>query len=354
MYSVVKLLHALVRVRRSKMKMHSVRQILMVSTILFGAVAHAQALDSLAGPPFTDPSYTFKMPPEWRGKRIQYEEWAGKADIAVTLEQDVYQMLLPLIEKFGKENGIRVAVKEGTCGISAGMLSRKVVDIGGFCCPPGKEDRLPGLKFHTLGIVAKAFLVHPENPVENVSPRELRDIFQGKISHWSELKTTDHGQGPPLAIKPVARFHCPLRPGHWRLLLDREDLFSPRLYEVGSIPDMIAAVAMNKGAIGWETLGMVEHYRNMGAVKPLKIDGHPPGDGGALAAKKYPFYRTYSITTWEGKGVENQKAKALVEYLLKAVEGIDSATYGLATSSKLRKAGWKFKGNELVGEPNPK
>ncbi len=213
---------------------------------------------------------------------------------------------------------------------------------------------MPGLKFHTLGIVAKAFLVHPENPVDNVSVKELRDIFRGKIRRWSELKTKDGRPGPPLTIKPVGRFHCPLRPGHWRFLLDNENLFSPELYEVGSMPDMIAAVAANKGAIGWETLGMVEHYRNMGRVIPLRIDGKSPSDVEALAAKRYPFYRTYNITTWEGKGVENPKAKALVDYLFNAVEGIDPVRSGMATASRLRKAGWKFKGNELVGEPNPK
>lgn len=194
--------------------------------------------------------------------------------------------------------------------------------------------------------------MHPENPVDNVSVKELRKIFQGKISRWSELKAKDGRPGPPLTIKPVGRFHCPLRPGHWRSLLDSEDLFSPRLYEVGSMPDMIAGVATNKGAIGWETLGMVEHYKDMGRVKTLKIDGNSPSDVEALATKRYPFYRTYNVTTWEGKDVENQKAKALVDYLINAVEGIDPVKSGIAPASTLRKAGWKFKGNELVGEPN--
>jgi ABC-type phosphate transport system substrate-binding protein len=67
------------------------------------------------------------------------------------------------------------------------------------------------------------------------------------------------------------------------------------------MPDMIAQVSSNKGAIGWEVLGMVEHYRNIGKVKPLRINGYSPTDVDAIAAKKYPFYRTYNITTWEGK-----------------------------------------------------
>jgi phosphate transport system substrate-binding protein len=324
--------------------------ILLFILILFSG--NARADDPLSGPAFTDPADIFKMPPEWEKQPIKYEEWAGNADISVTLEQDVYQMLLPLIRKFEKDKGLKVAVKEGTCGISAGMLSRKVVDIGGYCCPPAREDRLPGLKFHTLGIVAKAFLVHPENAVENVSAGELRNIFQGKLRRWSELKTRENRAGPALPIKPIGRFHCPLRPGHWRLLLENEDLFSTGLNEVGSMPDMIAAVATNKGAIGWETLGMAEHHSKMGVVKPLKINGRSPTDGAALAEGKYPFYRTYGITTWEVKGAENPNAKELVDYLLAAFEDIDPVRFGVAPASKLKKAGWKFREGELVGEPN--
>jgi phosphate transport system substrate-binding protein len=325
-----------------------------LAIILTAVLASAPTSSSapLTGPSFSDPAEVLTMPPEWQNQPLEYEEWAEGAAIAVTLEQDVYRMLLPLIEQFEQEKGIKVAVQEGTCGISAGMLSRKVVDIGGFCCPPPKEDRLPGLKFHTLGIVAKAFLVHPENPVAELSGKELREIFRGKIYRWSEIAAPDGSPGPPLLIKPVGRFHCPLRPGHWRLLLDNADLFSPNLYEVGSMPDMIAGVAANEGAIGWETLGMVEHYRHMGRVKSLRIDGYSPSDAEALAVGNYPYYRTYNLTTWTSEGLENPAAAALVDYLIKAVEGIDPARSGLATMSKLKKHSWKFQGSELIGEPD--
>ena len=323
--------------------------LILFVAFLFGVAVHA--VETLKGPSFIDPGQTFEMPAEWVKKPIGYERWADKADVSVTLEQDVYQMILPLIQKYAKQQGLKIAVKEGTCGISAGMLARKAVDIGGFCCPPGRQDRLPGLSFHTLGIVAKAFLVHPENPVESISAVELRDIFQGKLYRWSELKTRNGKPGPQWVIRPIGRFHCPLRPGHWRLLLDNQDLFSPRLYEVGSMPDMIAQVSANKGAIGWEVLGMVGHYKNVGKVKPLRIDGYLPTDGNAIATKRYPFYRTYNITTWEGKGVENPRARALVDYLLKEVHSL-GPEFGFVPASKLSKAGWTFKGDELIGEPD--
>ena len=316
--------------------------------------APAYAGDALQGPSFSDPSQTFSMPREWIERPIRHEKWAGKADIAVTLEQDVYQMILPLIERFAKERGIKIAVKKGTCGMAAGMLSRKAIDIGGFCCPPSREDRLPGLKFHTLGIVSIAFLVNPANPVESISAKKLRMIFRGQFYKWSQLTAADGRPGPPLEIKPVGRLHCPLRPGHWRLLLDNSDLFSPRLQEVGSIPDMIARVARNRGAIGWETLGMAEYYRNYGMVKPIRVGGLSPADTSAIATGMYPFYRVYNLTTWDGRNVENRDARALVTYLTKVLEDRGPSGLGFVPASMLRKAGWKFRGDELIGGPGGK
>ncbi|TAL24648.1 MAG: hypothetical protein EPN94_06775 [Nitrospirae bacterium] len=330
-----------------------IRFLILLGAIVFFSAsipAAERAIESLKGKPFTDPSQKFEMPPDWVKKTIKYEAWAEKADIAITLEQDVYQLILPLIKKFEKAHNLKIEIKEGTCGVSAGMLSRKVVDIAGFCCPPGKEDRLPGVKFHTLGIVSKAFLVHPDNPIDSVTERELTEIFRGRILQWSELKTSKGQPGPEWRIRTIGRFHCQARPGHWRQLLDSDKLFSPRTKEVSSIPIMIAQVAAYKGAIGWEVLDMAEKYANLGKVKPLRINGYAPDDRDAIAARKYPFYRTYNVTTWENKGLKNSNAEKLLEYLMKEVEGIDPKS-GFVSSSRLRNAGWKFQGNELIGEP---
>lgn len=314
------------------------------------AVSHAAQLDS-RGEVFSDPSKIAPMPEEWIKGPIKYVTEAGNADVTVVLDQDIYHTLLPLAQKFGKEHNLKVYFKEGTCGIAAGMLAAKTVDIGGFCCPPGKEDRLPGIRYHTLGLVAKAFFVHPSNPVDNITTKQLRDIYRGKIHRWSELKSQTGKPGLDFNIKAISRLHCKLRPGHWRQLLDKDKEFGPGIYEVGSIPDMISQVAESKDAIGWEVLTMADKYEKLGKVKALKIDGYRPNDPEALAVLKYPFYRTYTLSTWEGKGTENKNAQKLVDYLIKEFEKLDPSKFGFVSVSRLKKAGWKFHGDEVVAEP---
>ena len=58
-------------------------------------------------------------------------------DMVVSLDQQMYPAIKPIIDDYAKKNAIKILVKDGTCGISAGMLAKKSVDVGGFCCPPG-------------------------------------------------------------------------------------------------------------------------------------------------------------------------------------------------------------------------
>jgi DNA-binding transcriptional LysR family regulator len=290
------------------------------------------------------------MPDEWKRQPIRYDPSIGEVDLVVSLDQQMFQAFQPLIQEFARRHNLKIVVNKGTCGISSGMLARKAIDIGGFCCPPGITDRLPGLHFHTLGIAALVLIVHPDNPVDNLTIEQARQIFMGEIYRWSEIEIGDGRRGLNMPIQPIGRLHCKQRPGHWRLLLDNEDLFSPLIIEVGAIPDMILQVSNNIRAIGYETLWMVRLLRNRGKVKVLKINGYDPSDPVNLSSGKYPLYRVYNLTTWEGEGMTNPLAQKLVNYLLKQVEYLDSK-FGLIPASRLREAGWKFRGNELIGEP---
>lgn len=289
------------------------------------------------------------MPEGWKEQPVRYEPEIGPADIVVTLDQHLYPLFADYIRKYAARQRIKVRVDEGTCGITAGKLARKTADIGGYCCPPGEADRLPGLRFHTVGIMPVAVVVHKDNPVEDMDIRQARELFNGKFYRWSEIKDLGGRRGLNIRIEAIGRLHCKLRPGHWRLLLDNEDLFSPNLTEVGTIPDMISLVARMPGAIGYEVPMMIKRYAKQGKVKILRLNGVAP-EAPALSAGRYPLYRTLNLTTWEGKAVENEKAEELVRQLLKEAERLEGMD-GFVPSASLKKEGWKFKGDELIGEP---
>ena len=312
-------------------------------------IASAAPDHPLQGPAFSDPTRTVEMSDDWRAKPIADPARPGSPELIVTLDQHLYPALKPIIDAYAEERGLRIAVDEGTCGISAGALADKKAHIGGFCCPPGDGDRLPGLRFHTLGIAALALLVHPENPLETVTLDEARELFGGHTARWSALSRGEPGV-PTEPVEAIGRLHCKARPGHWRTLLADDDLFSPRLREVSTIPDMIAAVARRHPAIGYETLWMARKNHALGAVKTLRVNGASPHDETALIDGRYPLYRVYNITRWSEGPARDERADTLVEHLEARFHQVE-AKYGFIPAERLRQAGWRFVGDELVGGP---
>lgn len=324
---------------------------LLVLSALWGGsfYASAESIEHLHGHAFSDPEQLAPVPQDWRSRPARREARDQSADLVVSLGQQSWPILHEIIMEYARVNRLNIVVKQGTCGITAGRLLKKSVDIGAYCCPPGENDRLPGVEFHSLGISPIALIVHPDNPLTGVSVAQARDIFQGQVSRWNEPAIRHRGMLNRL-IRPVARLHCKIRPGHWRLLLDNEDQFSPRLFEVGVIPDMISQVARNPGAIGMEVPSMLAYHEARGKVKMLEIDGHRPQDLAYVRSGSYPLYRTYHLTTWTQDSRANRLSRRLVSWLQAHIEKI-YRDISFVPPSQLRAAGWKFRGDELIGAP---
>jgi phosphate transport system substrate-binding protein len=305
------------------------------------SAAAAFAGDELRGPAF-DPSRTpMEMDSGWTEQGIKR---GADITLSIDLNQQLELHLKPMVEQFAKERGIKLSTTRGTCGKSGGRISRKEVDVGGFCCPPGAIDRLPGLRYHTIGIQPLAFFVNTRNPVDGMTLKELRDIYQGKIDRWSAVG------GKDAVIQVVGSHHCAKRPGHWRLLLDSPDLFGPRFLEEGDMEDNIVIITQSPNAITYETLTVAKMFESRGPVKALKIDGVHPTELTKVATLEYPIYRTFNVTTWSEEPTQSEDADALVAFLTAEIERV-GREIGLVPVSSLREAGWQFEGDELVGEP---
>jgi len=321
-------------------------RILLSTMLLFGSAPLLAADHQHShAPDFSDPAVFADVPDGWSSKPVKHIDKYPDADLVVSLGQQSYPLFSDLIPEYARENNLKIVVKQGTCGITSGRLLKKKVDVGAFCCPPGKSDRLPGLKFYSLGISPIALIVNTKNPLNNVSSGQAREIFEGQISRWSEI-----GSDNKQLIKPVGRLHCKKRPGHWRSMLASGDNFSPRLFEVGVIPDMISQVSRSASSIGWETSLMVDYHQKKGDVKVLKIDGHSPTDIDYVLSGEYPLYRSYTLTAWEKKSKTNHEAVKLIHFLQQHVEKVHKEINFIPVS-RLKDAGWVFIGEELVGEP---
>lgn len=321
--------------------------ILFLSALIFYA-SPARAADLMGGPAFSDPSVTMPMPDEWQAQPVEYEEWADGAALAVLLDQHLYGVYLDLVKEFARARGVDIAVREGTCGISAGLLSGRKVDLAGFCCPPATSDRLPGLVYHTVGVGPLALIVHPNNPVDDITLGMAREVFAGRRTRWAQVPGAE-AMGSAL-IQPVARLHCKQRPGHWRLLLDNEDQFGTNLAEVGSIDDMMLSVSEDPLAIGHVATWNVTRLGGRWPVKVLRIGGVAPDDRQALLEGRYPLYRAYTVAVWEDPRVHKRLATELVAFLRESAGRLDP-TFHMITVRELRDAGWIFTGDELTGGP---
>lgn len=305
----------------------------------------------LGGRAFTPPGSTIPMGADWEAQGIT-RKTDQKVDLAVALDQQLYPALGPMIEDFAKANNVKIAVQNGTCGISAGLLADKAADMGGFCCAPALTDRLPGLQYHTIGIGALALITHTSNPVDDITITDARNLFGNDIRDWSELPMSGFKTGQREPVRAIARLHCKVRPGHWRLILDKEQQFGWDLAEVSAIKDMLKQVSATPGSIGYETLWHIDRLgREDGSqVKTLSVNGTAPRDEWALARGQYPLYRVFNITTWANGPAHNELSDKLADYLIHHAGDIDPR-FAIVPAQHLRQNGWTFEDNELIAEP---
>lgn len=286
------------------------------------------------------------MPEEWRHRPVSRP---ADIDLALAIDQQLFPALYPLAVEFAQSHKLRTALLEGTCGIASNALTARSADITGMCCPPGPLDRLPGVRYHTIGIAAVALIVHPANSLSDIDLAAARRLFNGDARAWSDLPISGLSRTPG-RVQAVTRLHCATRPGHWRLLLDNADLFRTDAVEVPAITDMIIEVNRNPQAIGYETLWHIADKAGQGKVKTLRLDGRAPEDAEALAKGLYPLYRVFNLSTWSDAPAADAAAQKLVRHLIDNAHRIDPR-FGIVPASRLRAAGWTFLADEVIGEP---
>ena len=174
----------------------------------------------------------------------------------------------------GSGSGIK-AVQEGRCDI--GLSSRDLKD----------EEKASGLTGTVLAYDGIAIIVHPENPVADLSVDTIAKIYTGEITNWSEVGGSD------VEIVLIGREAGSGTRDGFESITDTEDACQYR-QELTSTGDVITTVSQNPGAIGYASVASVKD-----TVKALTVDGVAPTEE-TIKDGSYVVLRPFVLVTKTG------------------------------------------------------
>jgi phosphate transport system substrate-binding protein len=138
---------------------------------------------------------------------------------------------------------------------------------------------------HAVALDGLPILVHPSNPVNNLTVDQVRDIYMGKIKNWKELG------GPNLAIVSVSRDTNSGTYETFEGLVMRKEKINEKAEYVGSNGAARQRVQSTPAAIGYAGLGFVDD-----TVKALSINGIKPS-AATVRTGVYPIARALFMFT---------------------------------------------------------
>ncbi len=191
----------------------------------------------------------------------------------------------------GSGSGIK-AVLEGRCDI--GLSSRNLKD----------EEKADGLTETVLAYDGIAMIVHPENPVSDLTLEQIAAIYTGEITNWNEVGGSD---GEIVLIGREAGSGT--RDG-FESITGTEDACKYR-QELTSTGDVITTVAGNPNAIGYASLASVKN-----SVKAISVGGVAPSEA-TIKDGSYAVQRPFVLVTKTDAEL-SETAKKFFDYITSA------------------------------------
>ena len=195
---------------------------------------------------------------------------------------EVFQGMFPKasisVQKTGSGNGI-AALIDGRADVA---LSSRFMKASEFKAAV-ENGVLPVA--HVVAIDGVCVVVHPSNPVGEMTIEQIRKIYSGKINNWKELG------GPDMRIVVVSRDTSSGTYGSFTDAVMASEKMAESVEYVNSNPQAHARVRTTVGAIGYVGIGFLDEN-----VKAVKVDGVAPTKQ-TIASGEYPISRAQYMFT---------------------------------------------------------
>jgi len=198
----------------------------------------------------------------------------------------------------GGGSGVGVAsIIDGTCDIADSSRSVKPNEI--------KDAKEKGVDLHAniIAMDGIAVIVHPSNEIDKISTEQIKGIYTGDISNWSDVGGKDE------RIVVISR---DIASGTFEafndLALDKEKVRPDALMQASN-QGVATIVGKTPTSIGYVGLGYLSSR-----VKALEVDGVMPSKE-TVVTKEYPLARPlYMYTNGEPTGA----VKDYIDFVLSA------------------------------------
>ena len=206
-------------------------------------------------------------------------------------------------EGFKEEAGTDVLVSG--LGSSAGIeaVSNGTADIASSSRGLNADEQDLGLTPIVIAHDGIAVIVNDDNPVDNLSTEQLRDIYAGKITNWKEVGGADE----PIIV--IGREAGSGTRGAFEELVDLKDAckYANELDSTGAV---IAKVASTPGAIGYASLDALDD-----SVKALSLEG-VEATAENIKAGNYFLSRPFVMATKGEISEQNDLVQAWFDFVL--------------------------------------
>jgi phosphate transport system substrate-binding protein len=187
-----------------------------------------------------------------------------------------------------------------------------------FCYEPSDAEKrsVPRGKSFNLTPICKdafVFIVNEKNTVNNVTQKQIRDIYSGRVTNWKTISGVD---------EPVIAYQRPENSGSQTILqsIMKGDVIMRPILEGESVSGgmfsqlrMVASAFYNYNcAIGYSFLYYMNQMAGGTGVKALSVDGITPNRQN-IQNNSYPFTQTvYAVTI----GNESENTKKFIAWIL--------------------------------------
>jgi phosphate transport system substrate-binding protein len=252
----------------------------------------------------------------------------------IIVADNISSFLKKTVEPFHESSGIHVLVRAGdsTTGLASLLDHQEHIDIAAITrdLEDNDKSRYPSLVEHPIASDCLVFIVHPSNPLINLSKEQVQAIYTKKSMKWSDVIPNYNGK---LSNEPIYPMSKSLNNGSFKPFMkyfkfDHTEQKEKSLFFYDSVnqdPRPVAVVTTDQAAIAQ----LAVKPNAIAFVSLTALSSYKPGKDFKIVAYnrvvpsiKTVFNRTYPLS-YHLNFVLNQQnisheAQAYVDWILEA------------------------------------